>query len=44
MLAISQIEVAVKSFWGDLYHRVPKPEIGLKEKIGEYLSRNFNAM
>jgi ribonucleoside-diphosphate reductase beta chain len=28
MLAISQIEVAVKSFWGDLYHRVPKPEIG----------------
>lgn len=28
MLAISQIEVAVKSFWGDLYHRMPKPEIG----------------
>ena len=28
MLAISQIEVAVKSFWGDLYHRIPKPEIG----------------
>ena len=25
MLAISQIEVAVKSFWGDLYHRIPKP-------------------
>jgi ribonucleoside-diphosphate reductase beta chain len=28
MLAISQIEVAVKSFWGDIYHRIPKPEIG----------------
>ncbi|GAB6989584.1 ribonucleotide-diphosphate reductase subunit beta [Paenibacillus pini] len=28
MLAIAQIEVAVKSFWGDLYHRLPKPEIG----------------
>tara|TARA_Y100001978_G_scaffold64413_1_gene57682 strand:- start:3096 stop:4370 length:1275 start_codon:yes stop_codon:yes gene_type:complete len=28
MLAISQIEVAVKSFWGDVYHKIPKPEIG----------------
>ncbi|MEM9935569.1 MAG: ribonucleotide-diphosphate reductase subunit beta, partial [Bacteroidota bacterium] len=28
MLAISQIEVAVKSFWGNIYHRMPKPEIG----------------
>ncbi|PQB03545.1 ribonucleotide-diphosphate reductase subunit beta [Aureitalea marina] len=28
MLAISQIEVAVKSFWGNLYARMPKPEIG----------------
>lgn len=28
MLAISQIEVAVKSFWGDIYQRMPKPEIG----------------
>ena len=28
MLAISQIEVSVKSFWGDIYHRIPKPEIG----------------
>ncbi len=27
MLAISQIEVAVKTFWGDIYHRMPKPEI-----------------
>lgn len=28
MLAISQIEVAVKTFWGDLYNKMPKPEIG----------------
>lgn len=28
MLAISQIEVAVKGFWGDLYNKMPKPEIG----------------
>ena len=28
MLAISQIEVAVKSFLVDLYQRIPKPEIG----------------
>ncbi len=28
MLAISQIEVAVKGFWGDIYHKMPKPEIG----------------
>lgn len=27
MLAISQVEVAVKSFWGDLKNRMPKPEI-----------------
>lgn len=26
MLAISQVEVAVKSFWGKLYDRLPKPE------------------
>ena len=29
MLAISQIEVSVISFWGDLYHYFPKPEIDL---------------
>lgn len=29
MLAISQIEVAVKSFWGDIYKKLPKPEIGV---------------
>ncbi|AWH73436.1 ribonucleotide reductase [Dokdonia sp. Dokd-P16] len=28
MLAISQIEVAVKGFWGDIYHKMPKPEVG----------------
>lgn len=28
MLAISQIEVAVKTFWGDIHHRMPKPEVG----------------
>lgn len=28
MLAISQIEVAVKTFWADIYKRMPKPEIG----------------
>ena len=28
MLAIAQVEIAVKTFWGDLYHRMPKPEIG----------------
>jgi ribonucleoside-diphosphate reductase beta chain len=28
MLAISQIEVAVKNFWGDIYKKIPKPEVG----------------
>ena len=28
MLAIAQIEVAVKTFWGNLYSKMPKPEIG----------------
>lgn len=28
MLAIAQVEVAVKTFWGDIYKRLPKPEIG----------------
>src|SRR5690554_4939435 len=26
LLAIAQIEVAVKSFWGNLYNHMPKPE------------------
>lgn len=28
MLAISQVEVSVKTFWGDVYKKIPKPEIG----------------
>ena len=28
MLAIAQIEVAVKTFWSDVYKKMPKPEIG----------------
>ncbi len=28
MLAIAQIEVAVKSFWGDIYKKMPKAEVG----------------
>lgn len=28
MLAISQIEIAVKTFWADIYKKMPKPEIG----------------
>lgn len=28
MLAIGQVEVAVKTFWGDVYKKIPKPEIG----------------
>ena len=35
--AISQIEVAVKSFWGDIYHRIPKPEIG---SVGAYFAES----
>lgn len=29
MLAISQIEISVKQYWGDLYKRLPKPEIAM---------------
>lgn len=28
MLAISQIEVSIKTFWAKIYDRMPKPEIG----------------
>lgn len=28
MLAIAQVEVSVKTFWGDIYKHIPKPEIG----------------
>ncbi len=27
-MAIAQIEVSVKTFWGDIYKKLPKPEIG----------------
>lgn len=27
LLAIAQIEVSVKTFWSDIYHKMPKPEI-----------------
>lgn len=37
MLAIAQVEVAVKTFWGDLHHRLPKPEIGA---VGAIFSAN----
>jgi ribonucleoside-diphosphate reductase beta chain len=28
MLAIAQVEVSVKTFWGNIYHKLPKPEMG----------------
>ncbi|MDZ7726679.1 MAG: ribonucleotide-diphosphate reductase subunit beta [Candidatus Campbellbacteria bacterium] len=28
MLAVAQVEVAVKTFWGDIYKKMPKPEVG----------------
>lgn len=28
MLAIAQVEVSVKTFWADIYKKIPKPEIG----------------
>lgn len=28
MLAIAQIEVSVKTFWGDVYKKIPKSEVG----------------
>lgn len=37
MLAISQIEVSVKTFWADLYKRMPKPEIAM---VGYSLAEN----
>ncbi|WP_368900730.1 ribonucleotide-diphosphate reductase subunit beta [Oceanobacillus oncorhynchi] len=37
MLAIAQVEVAVKNFWGDLHNRLPKPEIGA---VGASLSES----
>src|SRR5690625_4633007 len=37
MLAIAQVEVAVKNFWGDLHNRMPKPEVGA---VGATFSAN----
>ncbi len=44
LLAIAQIEVAVKSFWGDLYHHLPKPEFnGLGSTFAESEFRHSEA-
>lgn len=44
LLAIAQIEVAVKSFWGNLYHHFPKPEInGLGSTFAECEFRHSEA-
>ena len=44
LLAIAQIEVAVKSFWGDLYHHIPKPEFnGLGTTFAECEFRHSEA-
>lgn len=44
LLAIAQIEVAVKSFWGNLYHHFPKPEFnGLGSTFAECEFRHSEA-
>lgn len=44
LLSIAQIEVAVKSFWGNLYHHFPKPEInGLGSTFAECEFRHSEA-
>jgi len=44
LLAIAQIEVAVKSFWGDLYHHFPKSEFnGLGSTFAECEFRHSEA-
>ncbi len=44
MLAISQIEVSVKTFWGDLFKKLPKPEIGaVGYTFAESEVRHFDA-
>lgn len=44
LLAIAQIEVAVKSFWGDLYSHFPKPEFnGLGSTFAECEFRHSEA-
>lgn len=42
MLAIAQIEVKVKEFWGDIYKKMPKAEIGFTGAIfSESEARHF---
>lgn len=44
LLAIAQVEVAVKSFWGNLYHHFPKPEFnGLGSTFAECEFRHSEA-
>ncbi|MFT4154355.1 ribonucleotide-diphosphate reductase subunit beta [Parafilimonas sp.] len=44
LLSIAQVEVAVKSFWGNLYHHFPKPEInGLGATFAECEFRHSEA-
>ena len=44
LLAIAQIEVAVKSFWGNLYNHLPKPELnGLGSTCAECEFRHSEA-
>lgn len=44
LLAIAQIEVSVKSFWGDLYQHLPKPEMnGLGSTFAECEFRHSEA-
>lgn len=44
LLAIAQIEVTVKSFWGNLYHHLPKPEFnGLGSTFAECEFRHSEA-
>lgn len=44
LLAIAQIEVAVKSFWGNLYEHFPKPELnGLGSTFAECEFRHSEA-
>ncbi|HLU87920.1 MAG TPA: ribonucleotide-diphosphate reductase subunit beta [Taishania sp.] len=44
LLAIAQIEVAVKTFWGNIYHHFPKPEFnGLGSTFAECEFRHSEA-
>jgi ribonucleoside-diphosphate reductase beta chain len=44
LLAIAQVEVAVKTFWGNLYNRLPKPEFnGLGSTFAECEFRHSEA-